>query len=399
MAALRFLYADGTNQVAEEVIGDQGNQATARIKGSQMRVALTDKFCARARSGEWFDEKATGLALWVGKNRNTWNLHFSKVRKRGRIALGHYPAITLAAARRAALEGKDKAEAGEPIKADFVGAMLDEFFLRYAESLRSAAYVQDVIERLVKPEIGGIALSDIRRSHVAAMLDKIADKNGPVMADRTLAIVRKAFNWRAARDDDFVVPIAKGMARTKPRERQRDRILTDAGLRSVWNAKTEGSLATFQRYVRVLLLTALRRKEASKGHRREVKDGLWLIPAERMVGKIEFVVPLTDAALAQLGDAKGFLFSTDAGSTPISGFSKFKTSLDEACGVKDWTPHDLRRIARSLMCRAGVSADIAERCLAHKVGGIRGVSDRDTDFAEKRDALGRVAALVGEIVK
>lgn len=204
-----------------------------------MRVALTDKFCARAKPGEWFDEKATGLALWVGKNRKTWNLHFSKDGKRGRIALGPYPAITLAAARRAVLEGKDKAEAGRPIKADLVGAMLDEFFLRYAESLRSAAYVKDVIERLVKPEIGSIALNDIRRSHVAAMPDKIADQNGPVMADRTLAIVRKAFNWHAASDDDFVVPIAKGMARTKPSERQRDRILTDAELRSIWNAKAE----------------------------------------------------------------------------------------------------------------------------------------------------------------
>jgi integrase len=368
-------------------------------QGSEMRVALTDKFCARAKPGEWFDEKATGLALWVGKNRKTWNLHFSKDGKRGRIALGHYPAITLAAARRAALEGKDKAEAGQPIQADLIGAMLDEFLLRYAESLRSAAYIKDVIERLLKPEIGSIALSDIRRSHVAAMLDRIADENGPVMADRTLAIVRKAFNWHAARDDDFVVPIAKGMARTKPSERQRDRFLTDAELRSIWNAKTERGLATFQRYVRVLLLTALRRKEASKGHQREIKEGLWLVPAERMKGKTEFVVPLTDAALAQLGDTKGFLFSTDGGATPISGFSRFKASLDEACGVKDWTLHDLRRSARSLMSRTGVSPEIVERCLAHKIGGVRGVSDHSASLAEKRDALGRLAALVGEIVK
>jgi hypothetical protein len=101
--------------------------------------------------------------------------------------LGIIPRL-LAAARRAALEGKDKAEAGQPLKGDFVGAMLDEFFLRYAESLRSAAYVRDVIERLVKPEIGGIALSDVRRSHVTAMLDKIADKErasdgGPDLGD------------------------------------------------------------------------------------------------------------------------------------------------------------------------------------------------------------------------
>jgi integrase len=118
-----------------------------------------------------------------------------------------------------------------------------------------------------------------------------------------------------------------------------------------------------------------------------------------MKGNIEFVVPLTGAAFAELGDAKGFLFSTNGGATSISGFSKFKASLDEACGVKDWTLHDLRRSARSLMSRAGVSADIAERCLAHKIGGVRGASDRYAYLAEKQDALGRLAALVGEIAK
>jgi hypothetical protein len=60
-----------------------------------MRVALTDKFCRQAKPGEWFDEKATGLALWVGKNRKTWNLHFSQDGKRGQIALGHHPRLPL----------------------------------------------------------------------------------------------------------------------------------------------------------------------------------------------------------------------------------------------------------------------------------------------------------------
>ena len=38
-----------------------------------------------------------------------------------------------------------------------------------------------------------------------------------------------------------------------------------------------------------------------------------------------------------------------------------------------WRLHDLRRTARSLMSRAGVSADIAERCLGHIIGGVRAV--------------------------
>jgi hypothetical protein len=100
------------------------------------------------------------------------------------------PAITLAAARRAALEGKDKAEAGQPMKADLVGAMLDEFFLRYAESLRGADYVRDVIERLVKPEIGSIPLSDIRRKprRGNARQDRWRERGsdgGPDLGDRS----------------------------------------------------------------------------------------------------------------------------------------------------------------------------------------------------------------------
>ena len=56
------------------------------------------------------------------------------------------------------------------------------------------------------------------------------------MADRTLAYVRKAFNWYATRDDDFHPPIVKGMARTKPKERNGKRTLADDEIRDLWTA-------------------------------------------------------------------------------------------------------------------------------------------------------------------
>jgi integrase len=96
---------------------------------------------------------------------------------------------------------------------------------------------------------------------------------------------------------------------------------------------------------------------------------------------------------------KGYLFSTDGGVTPISGFSKFKAAHDLASGVADWRIHDLRRTARSLLSRAGIMPDIAERCLAHKISGVRGVYDRYEFLKEKREALAKLAALVGRIVK
>jgi len=51
--------------------------------------------------------------------------------------------------------------------------------------------------------------------------------------------------------------------------------------------------------------------------------------------------------------------------------ARLKAKFDRACGVTGWTLHDLRRTARSLMSRAGVSADHAERCLGHAGSGRR----------------------------
>jgi integrase len=61
------------------------------------------------------------------------------------------------------------------------------------------------------------------------------------------------------------------------------------------------------------------------------------------------------------------------GEVPISGFSKMKHTFDKAVlkelrksdprakAPERWTNHDLRRTARSLMSRAGVPPDLAER--------------------------------------
>jgi len=60
--------------------------------------------------------------------------------------------------------------------------------------------------------------------------------------------------------------------------------------------------------------------------------------------------------------------------------------------------HDLRRSARSLMSRAGVPSDHAERVLGHVIGGVRGTYDRHEYLDEKREALAKLARLVDRII-
>lgn len=59
--------------------------------------------------------------------------------------------------------------------------------------------------------------------------------------------------------------------------------------------------------------------------------------------------------------------------------------------VVDWTPHDLRRTARTLLASLSCPKDVAEQVLGHMPEGISGVYDRHTYDAERKYWLNRLA--------
>ena len=138
--------------------------------------------------------------------------------------------------------------------------------------------------------------------------------------------------------------------------------------------------------------------------RQERTGADWLIPAARMKGKREFMIPLSKAATGLLdkvqviGDGKaGPVFTTD-GERPLAAYTQFKKPFDKLCCVTGWTIHDLRRTARSLMSRAGVPPDHAERAIGHVIGGIRGIYDRHEFYNEKKQAFEALAALLDRML-
>jgi integrase len=302
-----------------------------------------------------------------------------------------------------------------------VTSLLDVYIARYlkAGKLRSAGMIEAQLERLVKPRIGKVGIYDLKRSHISRMLDDIADENGPRMADLALAYVRKAFNWYEVngRDDDFTSPVVRGMARLKPSDRERERVLADDEIRDLWTAADSVTEpACLAAYVKTLLLTATRRGETADMATSELDGDLWTIPAARYKTKRDHVIPLSAAALnlirsaAPAKPAKNahFVFSTTDGAVAFAGFSKLKTALDKAIAelreqegrppIADWTLHDLRRTARTLLARAGIRDDIAERCLGHVIKGVEKVYNRHAYLDEKRAAFEALAGLVSKIL-
>jgi len=318
-------------------------------------------------------------------------------------AIGKVGAITLEDARALGREwlklvaaGQDPAQVQQEAERETLAAICEEFLRREGPRLRSADWLRSTLGRLVLPELGSRPVATIRRSEIIRLLDGIEDRCGPVMANRTLAVLGRVLNWHAGRSDDYSSPIVRGMARRK--EVARDRILTDDELRAIWSAPA--SEPVYSAFVRFLLLTAARRNEVAEMRWSELSGTDWTLPAARNKTGQELVRPLSGAALAILAELPhlGDWIFTRTGNAPLSGLARFKIELDLASGTQGWTYHDLRRTSRSLMSRAGVSSDHAERCLGHVIGGIRGTYDRHAYQDEMKLAYEKLATLIAGIV-
>jgi len=182
-----------------------------------------------------YRDKTTGRSRWLALGLHG-NVTADQAR---RLAQKHAGSV---ADRRdpVAEQERQRAEA-KRAAAETVNAVLDRFLERHVRpGLRSAHAIERALDVYVRPRWGSMSIYELRRSHIVAMLDAVEDEGGPVMADRVLSYVRKAFNWRAARDDDFVPPIVPGMARTKGKDRARDRILSDEEIRELWQVLDQG---------------------------------------------------------------------------------------------------------------------------------------------------------------
>ena len=370
-----------------------------------------------------------GVRVTAGGSR-AFVLNYRLRGREHRYTIGAWPDWSALKAVREARNLRQRVDRGEnPLEdrapspaAKTISTVLDDFITRYVRNkdrpLRSAADIESALNRLVKPRIGKLGIYDLRRSHIAAMMDRIEDEAGPVMADRTRAYLRKALSWYGERDDQFNLTAAfvRVKPRANPKDRARTRVLSDEEIRVIWAVLSKAQ--TFGAIVKTLLLTAQRRNEVAHMSRREIgHDGIWVIPAERYKTKQPNFVPLSKAALAII-EARprvedcDYVFPSQV-KTPFSGFGKSKATLDKAvllymqkhakkgtviAPLPNWTLHDLRRTAKTLMVRAGVRPDISERVLGHVISGVEATYDRHSYADEKRDALEKLAAMIERIL-
>jgi integrase len=398
-----------------------------------MKKVLTDLAVLNAKPGatrrEIPDGGQRGLYLIVQSNGSrSWAVRYRINNKARKLTL--QSGITLAQARKLASDAMFQVAHGiDPIEAKkaekerknladetTVQSICTSYMAIEGKKLRSRDARDSFLRRIVYPKLGHRPIGEIERDEITAMLDKVAEHNGERSADMVLAILRKIFNWHQTRTSRFRSPIVPGMARVNPRERARDRVLTDDELRKLWQACGDPRLNIHGPCVRFLILTTARRNEATGLRRSEIETvrsddtgiehTVWRLPAARSKTKKEVCRPLSRAAIEIvesmpiIGDSD-FVFTT-TGNGPLYLNTDAKETLDKISGVTNYRLHDLRRSARTILSRKAlhVSHDVAELCLGHELPGglVRKTYDRHAYIDEKAEAFDKLASEIDRIV-
>jgi integrase len=356
--------------------------------------------------------------------------------------------LTLASARALASEVHRRRAMGRDVIADYVakkqrlrleseeaiansfGALAHQFIADYAQpkTRRWRATARMLGLRYPKdggaPEVipGGLSqrwatkpVRDIGKHDIQNVIDETRDRGAPGLvrhsegptegqARSMLSALSTFFGWVAKRKR--LIEASPCSVHRPETPKARDRVLTDAEIRIFWNACGAVS-EPFSQALKLLLITGCRLSEVSQMRRDELsEDGsTWNIPGQRTKNHRPHLVslpPLARSILATVKPISGDFMFTTMGRSPISGWARVKSRLDDGMKVPPWRLHDLRRTAATGMAEIGIAPHIVEAALNHLSGvqaGVAGTYNRAAYAQEKRQALEQWAAHVEALVE
>ena len=383
------------------------------------------KLKPKAQRYEVWEDGRTGFGVRVAPTRRATFIYMYWLdNKARRMTLGVYGQgpgqLTLAAARvkyaeakKAVSEGRDPAAESVTKRkaireAESVGDLIDLYLEKWARPRkRSAAEDERILHKEVIPAWGNRKAREIKRRDIITLLDRIVDRGAPIQANRTLACVRRMFNWAIERDLLDASPCIRIKAPSP--ENRRDRALGDDELATFWHGLENAKMSeTIRLALKLQLVTAQRKGEVVNAEWAEIDRGnaVWTIPASRAQNNAQHLVPLSPLALGVLDAIKAsapgstYLFPSPRGDHPIGGQSVDHALRNnrERIGVDDLSPHDLRRSAATRMAGLGVNRLVLSKVLNHVDRSVTGRYDTFHYTDEKRAALERWGRKLEEII-
>lgn len=361
-------------------------------------MALTDTSCKNAKcadgrayqrfadsGGLYLEATASGSKLW------RWKYRFAGKEKR--LAIGIYPGVTLAQARRARDDargvlkgGADPAQAKADAKLSARVSVGNSFELvarawhehwKAGKSARHAGYVLTRLEADVFPDLGSRPIATITAPQLLAVAKKIEARGAVDIAKRAWQTCSQIFRYAVAhgiiernpandvKPSDALKPRSKEhFARIEPKE------LPEL-LRKI--EAYQGTPVT-RLSMKLMALTFVRTGEliAARWSEFALDAAEWRIPAERMKMRTPHIVPLSKQAVEVLGaihelrGLSGLLFPGERDHEKPMSNGTILGALKRMGYAGRMTGHGFRGLASTILHELGHRHDIIELQLAHQ---------------------------------
>lgn len=359
-----------------------------------------------------------GLYLHLLAATKTWRVKYRNGDKERDTKLGRYPALSLADARRLALEIERKVALGtdpeaearetEAAKVTFEDVCRDWFATykvtinkktKRAPTPETADLVIQRLERWALPVIGHRPMVEITREELEGMVARIKAAGKLETALRVSRLVEAVFRaWMkkskrhnsadGLHEEVGAIERDKRAAITGPAE-------FGALLRDI---EGYGGQHTTKAALRLLALTFVRPGELRKATWGEfdTENAIWRIPGRRMKQRKDLLVPLATQALEILewlrpltdrGPESFLLPAIGPKPRPISENTLTLALRRMGYGPERMCAHGFRTSASTMLHERGWPPEVIELQLAHAVPGVWGIYNRAARLEERREMM------------
>ena len=343
-----------------------------------------------------------GLFLLITKrNTKLWRLKYKFDGKEKLLALGAYPSITLNKARelreynRELLANginpaefkKEKQEQQHQednkhlntFKAIALQRLEDK-----KDEISEAHYKRSYnsLKNDVYPIIGDIPIKDIKARDIKKVLNKMMERDIRTSAKQVHSVISQTFKYAIAKDlaeSNPAIEIGLSEIIGKSAKNHYATITDNKGIKNLLISIKEygGELST--KYALLwLAYTFVRSSNARLALWSEIdlEAKQWVIPAQKMKTKDEFIIPLSDTLIELLqeiklysGDSPYLFPSTKSKTTPLSDGALLGAVRRMGYTTKEFTPHGFRAMFSTIAHeKSPFSRDVIETQLAHSVG-------------------------------
>jgi integrase len=371
----------------------------AQIKGLKPKAGR--RYSKADGNGLLLDITPGGVRSWVFRYRLNGN--------REKVVLGHYPDLSLKAARTerdklAAQVARGESPATEKKLARAgmaTNPTVREFAERYfseivVERWKNPKQIRRYLDNEIFPTLGEKALKEVDALDVQGLVYRKRD-NGQVAAAMQLRnVMKQMFDYGVERRLLTVNPAAMVATRYIGNARKRSRVLTPSEIRLYLRTIYQSNMRRqFKLALHIILLTLSRKSELLLARWKDVNldTGEWLIPAENAKGGRPHLVYLSTQVAeifrelkALAGESELVLPGRGSLTRPFAKNALNKALEGLTFDMDPLTIHDLRRAGATLLTERSFNKDVIEKALSHEPVGIRAVYVI-AEFAEQRKQM------------